>query len=351
MRILVVSNMWPGPRKPYYGVFVALRVAAYRRHGAEVMVAAIDDPRRGALITPTKYASLTMRSLWAAVRGRPDVVEGHYLVPTGIITWLAARLTRRPYVLYAHGSDVAARGGLLGRLVDGAVRGAAEIHTNSEDTAERLRSRHPEATIRVLPVGVDLDAIRPGPPDRANQILFVGNLEPHKGPDLLLEALGWLPDEPAWTATFLGEGSLREELERRVAAAGMAGRVRFEGAVSPDDLPVRYAAARLLVAPSRREAFGQAAVEALVAGTPVVVTDVGGLAGIPGPDCGVVVPPDDPEALATAIVEELSRPLDETRIAAARARAGVFSADALAQEALERLRAIAQRAKQEPDLG
>ncbi len=332
--------MWPGPRKPYFGTFVAERVAAYRRLGATVRVVANDDPRTGAGRNLVKYGGLTLRAVRAARRERPDVVEGHYLVPTAIVARLAARVAGCPYVLYAHGSDADGGGGRLGAAVAAAVRHAAEMHTNAPDTRRRLAAAFGELTVAVLPVGVDLTRFTPGGPGRDPIVLFVGNLALHKGPDVLLAALGRLGDLP-WRCRMVGEGPLRPALEEAASKAGIAGRLEWVGPVPPEALPELYRTARVLALPSRRDAFGQAAVEALASGTPVVVGDVGGLAQVPDAACGTVVPPGDAEALAAALRPRLAAPLPAATVAAARARAEAFSADGFAATALERLRSVA----------
>lgn len=343
VRILVVSNMYPGPRKPHYGIFVARRVEAYRRLGAEVAVAAITDPRRGPLRTPRKYAALTLRALGRAIRFRPDVLEGHYLVPTALVTRLAAGVVRRPYVLYAHGTDLETRIGWLEPLVARAVAGAAEVHTNSEHTAGRIGERfpaHPEVV--VLPPGVDTARFRP--PDDAlplteePTVAFVGDLVLHKGADVLVRALARLA--VPWRAVVVGEGPEGESVRALAEELGVAGRVSWAGRVPHEELPALLGRAAVAAVPSRRDALGQVAIEALACGVPVVVSGVGGLAEIPTPECGSVVPPDRPDLLAEALEGWLQRRGEPAVRAAARGRAGEFALERVASRALDRLGAV-----------
>lgn len=338
MRLLVVSNMWPGRRKANFGVFVADRVAAYRSLGAEVAVAAIDDPRRGVLRGVWKYGRLELRARREGRRFRPDVVEGHFLVPTAAITASAARAAGAPYILYAHGTDIRP----APRLVRRAVSGAAELHTNSEDAAARLRRLYPDGpTVRVIPPGVDRERFRPAGVPEIGLVGFVGDLVTHKGVDVLLRALAGLP--AGVRLLVAGDGPERSRLRTLAAELGIADRVEWHGAVSHEEVPTVLARAAVVAVPSRADALGQVAVEALSCGRPVVVSAVGGLAGVPGEDCGEAVAPDDPEALAEALRRWLARTGDAEVSAAARERSAAFDAATLATEALGRLEAVAAR--------
>ncbi len=333
MKILLISNMWPGTRKPHFGTFVAERANAYRRNGAEVHVVANRDPRSG-LSTAVKYALLSFRAVVVGIRRRPDVIEGHYLAPTAVITWAVASLLRRPYVLYAHGSDVDSRLPGLGF----AVRHAALVFTNSADTAERIRDRFPSAPeVVVVPPGVDLARFatvsRPTP-DTPDTVGFLGDLVRHKGGDVLVEAVGVMSPQPR--LIIGGDGPDDSVLRSQVDSLGLD--VEWRGALRPDDVPAFFADIDVLAVPSRRDALGMVAVEALASGVPVVVSRVGGLAGVPTLACGESVPPDDVDALATALRRWLNRRFDPAVASAARARARDFDADALAKVALARLR-------------
>jgi glycosyltransferase involved in cell wall biosynthesis len=131
---------------------------------------------------------------------------------------------------------------------------------------------------------------------------------PHKGQDVLVEALAGIAEAP-WRCRLVGslhrDPAFVKRLQRQVARHGLADRVSFDGVLVGDDLRRSYAAADLLVLPSRLEAYGMVVTEALGVGVPVVAAAVGGVpeavgttaAGMPG----LLVPPDDPPALADAL--------------------------------------------------
>jgi glycosyltransferase involved in cell wall biosynthesis len=158
----------------------------------------------------------------------------------------------------------------------------------------------------ISPVGGTQDRPRAGLP--RPRIVFAGRLHADKGPDILLAALGHLRTPPV--TLILGEGHMRPILEEQARELGLAPRVRFLGWV-PD--PGAYiAGATVLAIPSRDESFSQTAIIGLAHGVPVIGTDVDGFPATLGHDRGIIVPPDDPQALAAALRVvldgELTRP-------------------------------------------
>jgi len=167
----------------------------------------------------------------------------------------------------------------------------------------------------VVPSGVPTAALRATAPSRAAArarlglgpgafvVVGVGRLVPIKGFDLLVAALpALLARVPAAHVVLVGDGEERAALEARAAALGVAGRLRITGAVG--DVTGHLAAADVLAAPSRNEGMGRVLVEAMALGLPVVGAAVGGIPDvIEDGGCGLVVPPEDPAALAEALVD------------------------------------------------
>jgi glycosyltransferase involved in cell wall biosynthesis len=157
-----------------------------------------------------------------------------------------------------------------------------------------------------LPVVGTRARAAPGLP--SPRIVFAGRLDPDKGPDILVEALGLLRDPP--TTLILGDGRLRANLQRRVRELGLAKRVSFPGWVA--DPGPYIAGATVLAIPSRDEAFSQTAIIGLAHGVPVIGTEVDGFPATLGIGRGILVAPEDPQALAAALErvlhDELPRP-------------------------------------------
>jgi glycosyltransferase involved in cell wall biosynthesis len=241
------------------------------------------------------------------------------------------------------------------------------IIANSAFTAEHIAKTYPQASDRVAVIyrGIDFRRFSPGEVDPARVrrlrdawkiaphqqiVLLPGRLSERKGHRVLLEAAGMLKarrgDDLA--VVFTGEagktGGYLRELDKTIAKAGLGNVVRRAGHC--DDMPAAYLAAAVVAVPSTEpEAFGRVAVEAQAMGTPVVVSDVGGLreTSVAPPQVpsarrtGWHVPPDNAVALAEALGEALSLGAAARDGLATRARAFVqanFSLNRMCGETL-----------------
>lgn len=257
----------------------------------------------------------------------------------------AAERWAAPVVATIHATEAGRHAGWITGEVSESVyaaewrlaRRATALITCSRAMAIEIGSLYQAASERVftIPNGIDLarwsvesasspgeaDAGRPGPgasdrgdrPGRHPLILFVGRLEWEKGVQVLIAAAKLLPPGTAADIVIAGVGT--QAAHFRELAAGSA-RVRFAGQVPDPELRELLDRAATVVVPSLYEPFGIVALEAAAAGTPLIVSDVGGLAEIvANGETGLVVPPNDPTALAKAISAVLVDPT------AARARA------------------------------
>jgi glycosyltransferase involved in cell wall biosynthesis len=147
-------------------------------------------------------------------------------------------------------------------------------------------------------------------------VLCVARLVAKKGIDTLLDAVALLAgDRPELHVEIAGDGELRDELEARAVDLGIDGRVRFLGSVSSVEVQAAYARASMLVLPCRIDADGDrdgmptVILEAMARALPVVSTDVIGISEMVVHGLtGMLVGPDDPEALARAIDRVWSNP-------------------------------------------
>jgi glycosyltransferase involved in cell wall biosynthesis len=290
VRILLVSQMYPGPEDPDLGVFVAQLERELAARGHELERAVLD--RRGG--GKRRYARLATRTAATARRFRPDVVYAHFLVPAGLAAALA---TRAPLVLTAHGRDVRNVGAIAGirALTRLTIRRAAAVIAVSDYLRRELEAKVPEARgkTEVIDSGVDLERFRvePCPPDEAPAFLCVGALTERKNPLRLAEAFERLG---AGSLTFLGDGPLRPQLEGRL-------RVELAARLPHDRIADRIAQAHVVCQPSLIEPFGQALLEAMACGRSVVATRVGGPPEFVPPEAGVLVDPLDVDALAEGL--------------------------------------------------
>ncbi len=147
---------------------------------------------------------------------------------------------------------------------------------------------------------------------------WVGRLIPVKAADVFLRALAELRDM-SWSAAVVGDGVERCRLERLAATLGLGSRVAFHGKV--DDAARLFPAFDLFVLSSRTEGTPIVLFEAMAAGVPVVATAVGGVPDVVSSTEALLVPPQDPVALAQAIRTALLDPgATHARVTAARAR-------------------------------
>jgi glycosyltransferase involved in cell wall biosynthesis len=157
--------------------------------------------------------------------------------------------------------------------------------------------------VPILPADIDAPTLAARPP----AIVAVGRLSGEKGFDDLIRAFALISHRDA-TLTIAGDGPERAALEALAGAEGVAGRVNFAGFTDPAPL---YATARLCAIPSRTEAFGMVAVEALAAGLPVVSTRCAGPREILADGrFGTLVPVGDAQAMAHALDAALDNPGD-----------------------------------------
>jgi len=322
VRILLVSQMYPGPEDPDLGVFVAQLEHALAARGHEIDRAVLDRRAGGKL----RYLELARRARRAP---RPDVVYAHFLVPAGLIAVLAQRA---PVVLTAHGRDVRNVGAFPGirAATRFAVRRAVSVIAVSDYLRRELEAKVPEARSKteVVDSGVDLERFRVFPaPAGAHAFVCVGSLTERKNVMRLARAFSRL-DEDA-TLTFVGDGPLRARLE------GLE-RVRVTGRVPHDEIPQQLAAATVLAQPSLLEPLGQSALEAMACGRSVVATRVGGPPEFVPPEAGVLVDPLDEEAIADGLRRAAALPSPNLDARAAAERHDVNLQAARVEAILER---------------
>ncbi|MFL5954175.1 MAG: glycosyltransferase [Gaiellaceae bacterium] len=323
MRILLVSQMYPGPDDPDLGSFVAQMERALRDRGHEIELAVLDRRAGG----KRRYLELARRARAAST---PDVVWAHFLVPSGLI---ASKLDA-PLVVTAHGRDVRNVGTIPGvaHLTRAVVRRASTVIAVSEYLRRELEDRLPEAhgKIEVVDSGVDLDRFRPV--DAIEQLespafMHVGSLTERKNVVRLVEAFVQLG---RGSLTFVGDGPLRSRVE------GHPG-VRVVGRVPHEDVPRWLAAVDVVCGPALLEPFGQALLEAMACERSVVATRVGGPPEFVTDDGGVLVDPLDLGELTRALETAAALPSPN-----AAARTAAAAHDVRLQA--EKVEAILQRA-------
>jgi glycosyltransferase involved in cell wall biosynthesis len=281
--------------------------------------------------------------LWRALRAeRPAILHAHLSWPFACKSGVrAAWLARVPAIVGTAQLYLAPEGGRRPPLVLGLYR---RIIAVSEEVRHRYAAelRVPARTLVVVRNAIRVPPAAPmrnaavraslveGRPDFV--VLTPARLHPQKGHTYLLRAAAQVPD-----ATFVlaGDGPLRAELEAEARDLGVAGRCIFLGQRA--DVPALLAAADLFVLPSLFEGLPVSVLEAMAAERPVVATAIGGTdEAITSEESGLLVPPRDPAALASAIRRlQADPPFARSLAAAARARVErEFSSEATARNVM-----------------
>lgn len=291
--------------------------------GAEILVAEFGR------VLSTPIAPTFPYWLWKYARGA--VVHVHMPQPVGELSALFARRGAR--LVASYHADIYRQRWLLflyRPLVLRVLRAADVVVTASRAVHDRSPLiRQAGVAAEVVKYGIDVARWAPEAVDARlvqelrdrygeRHVLAVGRLVPYKGFDRLVTAAAAL-DAPV---VIVGEGVSRAALESQIRSLGLESRVHLAGAVDDARLVAHMAAATAVVLPSwnRAEAFGIVLLEAQAAGTPVVATDVGTgttEAFVDG-KTGFLVPPNDVEALVTA----LNRLVDDPSLAAEMGEAG-----------------------------
>jgi glycosyltransferase involved in cell wall biosynthesis len=279
------------------------------------------------------YALLPLRVARELRRFRPDAVLAQGGQETALVLFGRA-LARVPARVVAdvHGDPGAATrlygsplrralsplGDLLART---GIRRADGVRTISDYTSRLVREAGAEPTASFAAF-MDLDPFLSAPPAPLPErpaALFVGVLERYKAVDVLAEA--WrlaAPRVPGATLHLVGRGTLREVPERLVA--GLPAQTRWTETLTTAEVATAIDGATVLVLPSRSEGLGRVVVEAFCRGRGVVASRVGGIPDlVVDGESGLLVPPEDVQALADALVRALAdRELAERLGAAAR---------------------------------
>lgn len=282
-----------------------VRVACFHREGAwlprvEACAPVTAFPIRG-FARPATLARAAAFARWCrthriAVVQSCDLYANTFALPAAALAGVAVRIGSRRELNPDKSSGQIA-------LQRQAYRCAHAIVANSNAAGRQLIAEGVSSDrIRIIPNGVSLDRFAP----RADAggvatVLTVANLRAEKAHEVLIAAAAQLaPRFPHLRFQIAGDGPRMAELQGLAATLGVGDRVSFLG--HREDVPALLGGADIFVLPSRSEAFPNGAIEAMAAGLPVIASATGGLLDlIDSGRTGLLLPPDDPAALADAI--------------------------------------------------
>lgn len=242
-----------------------------------------------------------------------DHVLAVWIVPNALAARALYKQYAVPYSTWSLGTDVNrfSRNAIGRSLLKGLMKDAAHLFANSKKLCEKIAGMTGKEseylpTYRPLETSckeeVDIDR-------NAFHFLCVARLEPVKGPDILIMSFSKLIDDEVGRDIqlhFLGDGTMRRNLEKQVSDAGIADKVQFHGMVNPATVSGFLNKVDCLVLPSRNESMPVSFWEAQAADVPVIGTDVGDLGwAIREFGQGIVVKPEDVDLLKDAMLRVL----------------------------------------------
>ncbi len=376
LRVLTFSSLFPSSARPGHGIFVETRLRELLKTGAvdARVVAPVpwfpsQHPRWGSYAkmatTPHRERRNDLDVLhpryllapkigmlsapWSlALAARPalqrlrqegfdfDLIDAHYFYPDGVAAALLARWFKRPLMITARGSDLSfiPQYRLPRRWMQQAATQAGACVGVCNALVDVLREWGlPEHKLSVIPNGVDLQRFRRIPRGQARQqlglpataplFLCVGNLVELKGHRFVIEALARLRRQyPDAELLLVGEGPLREELQRQALSLGLSGAVRFVGRVPNEQLYAWYSAANALVLASSREGWANVLLESMACGTPVIATRIWGTPEVVQPDSGGLLVDRSAGAIEAAMHQFLEAPSSTAQVRAYAERFG-----------------------------
>lgn len=350
MKVLFINSIFPNPVEPNKGNFVLKNIAAYpaeievkvvapvpfflsswrKRQGIKlpkeevVMIGnrqiSVIRPRfimiprniMQALI-PTLEYWLIRRSLNRLIKEwNPDILHANFATPDGIAAAYVSRQTGIPLVITEHQAKLRdfLKKPFIGKQMLYAYQKAARVicvSSFSEGIINEFTNR--PSNIVVIPNGVDFSRFslkenRPAP----QRAIYVGYLVKHKGVHILLQAIARLKQRGInIDLGIVGDGIERNSLEAMCESLRIDNHVKFHGEKKADEVASLMSQHDFMIHPSFIESFGIVMVEALAAGLPVLSTYNGGAEDIISEEVGILVKPNDVDALTEGIMLILSK--------------------------------------------
>jgi glycosyltransferase involved in cell wall biosynthesis len=271
----------------------------------------------------TAQRATALAVLSAVPAGYPIVLDG---LAFGALPEAGALRCRTPLIALVH-QPLALETGLDPRQAKtfreterAALAAAAHVVVTSEATGRIVAADYdvPLERVSIVRPGNDPVPPAPGSNDGVVRLLSVGSVVPIKGYDLLIAALASLTDLP-WRLTIAGDRTRNPaaaaQLDADIEARGLGDSIAVLGAVPPERIHELFMSSDVFVLASRFEGYGMALTEAIAHGIPIVSTRTGAIPQTVPAGTGLLVPPEDPAALACALRHLIGDPAERRRLA------------------------------------
>lgn len=315
--------MYPSTTHPTFGIFVKNQVELLRGAGVDADVLAIQEAGKGKVKTLQKYGGWFLRSFVYLCRHRRklSLTHAHYAFPTGVISLLAYKWFRIPYVVTVHGGDIdqmAKKSPRIKKLTESILQQAKAVIVVGERLQDEVVRNFgvQKNKVHVMSMGVDTSIFTMVDKHIVQQelqlsahtknILYVGNMIEAKGLLELVQAIYDMSVKGIDVKLVL-IGSQKDEqfvhqLKALIIEKNMQNIVFLEPQ-NQKNLAKWMAASDVLALPSYHEGFGLVALEAMACGTKVVASDVGGLSFLLKDQAGLLIKPKNVSSLRDGLME------------------------------------------------
>ncbi|MFA6186028.1 MAG: glycosyltransferase family 4 protein [Phycisphaerae bacterium] len=262
-------------------------------------------------------------------QNRYDVIHCHFIVPGALLAYLISKITKIPFIVTCHGSDVPGhnpdRFVLLHKLIRPfwklLAAGANRLTAPSSFLKSRINANAGNLTVDVIPNGIDTSGLHSA--DKTKSILMCSRLFKFKGFQYALKALNQIDCD--WQVNIIGEGPFRGELENEAKSVKMP--VKFHGWLDNKSAEYKelFERSLIFIFPSEMENFPTVLLEAMAAGMAIITSTAGGCPEVVG-DAGVLVEPRNAAAIRQRLEELINSDKRISELmAAAKNRVQMFS--------------------------
>jgi glycosyltransferase involved in cell wall biosynthesis len=325
-RVLIISNMYPSENSPTFGIFVKNQVDALVKEGVQVDVLAITNASTKKQDVIRKYLSWLIRGIFLLFKGyQYHTIHAHYVFPSGLIGLFFKLVWRSKLVVTAHGGDIdkmAKKSTLIQKVTTFILKRSNFVIAVGQRLYQEIQDHYQVESkkLLLLSMGVNRNIFRKIAEKEIMKsklkinkyipvILFVGNITRNKGLIELIKAFSKVKKQIAQAELhIIGSAKNKpfvEELTSIIKEDSIEG-IIFHEPKPQREIAEWMNAADVFVLPSYIEGFGLVALEAMACGTPVVASNVGGLAYLLNNCSGILIPPSNSKALSEGISQVLT---------------------------------------------
>ena len=259
---------------------------------------------------PTLQKIKYIKSIWFLKKiindFQPDLIHAHYASSYGILGYLSRF---KPLILSVWGSDLYyfPNQGIFNKMImKQVINYSSKICSTSNAMKKVIESDYNRFDVNVVPFGIDINQFQPKTSSHSKFIVgTIKSIEDHNGIDCLIDAAKLVMDRNYNEINFLivGDGTLKEKMQKKVFDLNLNNNVKFTGHVSHEKVIEYFHSLSVFIAMSTRESFGVSILEAAACGIPSITSNVGGLPEVNlNEKTGYTIKANDSQKLADLII-------------------------------------------------